>query len=328
MGDLLNLEAVNNTDAADMYRLEECIKKEGDDGQLKTCIQNFRRAEDAIQMEHCTSCNKSFIDLDVKGGRCRHCRQSEKYTAANNMDPGDRPEALALLSPLETTLITPVHSTITISRAKGGQYKTTGHSIQFPVNAQSIVNRLPLHPNRVPLITVRRASAPQLRPFKVRGRMVLDALAVLLPVLRQNPRLRNLEVDSNVENLLLRHSETFHHHREHIVPDPPEGPATHADGQGPHDAVGPDPAVAAAADGEGEEISDDEYDDLAGPGQDAFMPNLSERAAARTEMAHIEDDLNAAAALSDLGEADMVRFAMENDFGGSLMQILIVRTHH
>lgn len=192
-----------------LRRLQERIKREGHEAHLKTCIEEFRRAEEAIQMEHCPSCHKAFIDLDVKGGKCRHCRQSEKYTAANNMDPGDQPEALALLSPLETTLITPVHSTITISRAKGGQDKTTGHSIRIPVNAQSIINRLPLHPNRVPLITVRRASAPQLIPFKVRGRMVMDALAVLSPILKLNPRLRNLEVNTNVENLVLRHSETF-----------------------------------------------------------------------------------------------------------------------
>jgi len=53
------------------------------------------------------------------------------YSAANDMDPGDVPTSLPVLTQVEDMLIAPVHVYVEVRQIRGQQYKYTGNVVNF-----------------------------------------------------------------------------------------------------------------------------------------------------------------------------------------------------
>jgi hypothetical protein len=53
-------------------------------------INSFTQRLDQIHMQHCGDCKERWFDILDKHGKCQQCkRKPGKFTAANNMDPGE-----------------------------------------------------------------------------------------------------------------------------------------------------------------------------------------------------------------------------------------------
>jgi len=123
---------------------------EVDKEQLKNCCEKLMN----ITMEHCTSCNEEWFDLDVKDGCCTNCRKSTKYMASNLMDPGPGWSDLPPLTQMEELLISPTHALVQLWQIRGGQTKYKGHICNFSKDVASFHRRLPLLPEECDIVVL------------------------------------------------------------------------------------------------------------------------------------------------------------------------------
>ena len=98
----------------------------------KTLLNNCRERLMAISMETCDLCHEEWFDLQVQGGICEKCQKSSKWQPSNNMYLGPGANHLPELTQMEEMLISPVHALIQLWQIRGGQYKYTGHTCNFP----------------------------------------------------------------------------------------------------------------------------------------------------------------------------------------------------
>lgn len=108
-----------------------------------------------MKMESCECCKEKWFHMTLSTMRvCKACRiQDGKakrrddepflYSAENNMDPGDIPEHLATLTPMEEMIIARAHVYMQIKRQRGLQYSYAGHCVTFTVKLFSELPRLP-----------------------------------------------------------------------------------------------------------------------------------------------------------------------------------------
>jgi hypothetical protein len=96
-------------------------------------------------------------------GTCRRCYSDKtipkKFSAQNNMDPGDVPEELQGLTEIEEMLIAQIFPVISVYCLRGGQYAYKGNVINFPQDVHKFVTRLPRHPSSLDTLVVRQRSA-------------------------------------------------------------------------------------------------------------------------------------------------------------------------
>ncbi len=91
-------------------------------------LQKFRKKMDDIRYNLCPICNERIPSMTLVKGMCRCCHTEnslpKKFSAENNMDPGDVPEELKELSEIEEMLIAQVFTVMTVYRLRGGQGET------------------------------------------------------------------------------------------------------------------------------------------------------------------------------------------------------------
>jgi predicted Fe-S protein YdhL (DUF1289 family) len=63
--------------------------------------------------------------------RCHRENNGHRFSKWNNMDPGDQPTVLSILTQVEEMLIARVSPILQVRHARGGQYKYSGHTISF-----------------------------------------------------------------------------------------------------------------------------------------------------------------------------------------------------
>ena len=117
---------------------------------------------------------------------CRRCftekKHPKKFSADNNMDPGDVPDELKGLTEIEEMLIAQVFIVMTVYRLRGGQTGYRGNIINFPQDIKEFTKRLPRHPSTLDVLVIRRQSANDstaFRDFNVRRSKVGNALVWL-----------------------------------------------------------------------------------------------------------------------------------------------------
>lgn len=146
-------------------------------------LQKFRETMDNIRYNTCPVCNERIPLMSLVKGSCRRCHTEKKvpkkFSAANNMDPGDIPDELKGLTEIEEMLIAQVFTVMTVYRLRGGQTGYRGNVINFPQDIQEFTNRLPRHPSSLDVLVIRRQSANDstaFRDFIVRRAKVRNAL--------------------------------------------------------------------------------------------------------------------------------------------------------
>lgn len=93
------------------------------------------------------------------------CRQYKSERGAhhfcryNNMDPGEKPHILRVLTQAEEMLIEPMNPILQVTHARCGQYKYSGHTISFPQDISTIIQSLPRHVEDIEILIVRRHAA-------------------------------------------------------------------------------------------------------------------------------------------------------------------------
>ena len=199
----------------------------------------------AISMETCDLCHEEWFDLKVQGGICEKCRKSSKWQQSNNMYPGPGANHLPELTQMEEMLISPVHALIQLWQIRGGQYKYTGHTCNFPRDNMVFHNTVPLLPEECDIIIMRRAgdnagsNEAVHQDFQVR-RGAIQAWLQYLEVHHPTFRSRQVRVDYQRINQLpenglvhdrLRNIES--QYLEDVFQDvgPPEAPDNHSEGQ-------------------------------------------------------------------------------------------------
>src|SRR2546423_12854221 len=94
---------------------------------------------------------------------CRRCftekKHPKKFSAGNNMDPGDVPDELKGLTDIEEMLIAQVFTVITVYQLRGGQTGYRENVINFPQDINEFTKRLPQHPSTLDVLVIQRQLA-------------------------------------------------------------------------------------------------------------------------------------------------------------------------
>ncbi|PKC56912.1 hypothetical protein RhiirA1_499427 [Rhizophagus irregularis] len=110
-------------------------------------LQKFCNKMDNIQYNTCPECNERIPDMTLIMGECRHCHNDKKtpkkFSADNNMDPGEVPDELQGLTDIEEMLIAQVFTVMSVYRLRGGQNGYKGNVINFPQDVREFTRRLP-----------------------------------------------------------------------------------------------------------------------------------------------------------------------------------------
>lgn len=120
------------------------------DDFLYTLVAFRRRIDNLSQLQTCCVCKEKYIGMIVRSNQpnviCSRCygeKGIHRFSIANNMDPGEQPFVLKILSQVEEMLIARVAPVLQVSYARGGQYKYTGHTINFLQDITEIETALP-----------------------------------------------------------------------------------------------------------------------------------------------------------------------------------------
>ncbi|CAG8821419.1 19353_t:CDS:1 [Gigaspora margarita] len=165
-------------------------------------LRKFRAKMNKLKHNFCPVYNERFPSINIVKGECRRCyndkSELKKFSAGNNMDPGDTPEELKGLTEIEEMLIAQIFSVVSVYYLCGGQYAYCGNVINFPQDIKEFMTRLSRHPSSLDILIVRRQSARgslSFRDFNVRRAKVERALRWL----KENNRYyTNINVDYEV----------------------------------------------------------------------------------------------------------------------------------
>jgi len=110
-------------------------------------LQKFRSKVDKFKYTLCPVCNERFMSITLIKGECRRCHaeksSTKKFSAENNMDPGEVPEELKDLSEIEEMLIARVFPVLSVYRLRGGEHGYHGNVINFPNDVGEFGSSLP-----------------------------------------------------------------------------------------------------------------------------------------------------------------------------------------
>lgn len=173
-------------------------------------LENFRSslAKVSLPSKPCEVCNEHFTGMHVRrDGSCLRCHQENtqhKFNKSNNADPGDLPlefrRIIDELTPIEELLIARCNPFLTVWLGKGGgQYKYRGNVINFFQNSVPLATHLPLLPEDVSILLVRKTDSKDPRRYKdfiVQKTRVLKALQFLK---LYNPYYRDVTIVSNAD---------------------------------------------------------------------------------------------------------------------------------
>ena len=163
-----------------------------DDPQFLNLRREFVDKIDNIHQLICQFCNeKQFIvseQIDQTCSKCTSQSHREKFSADNNMDPGQAVPQLTGLTPVEQLLIAQVNPNMTLMRLpRGGQYAFRGHVLNVPQDVNGFITNLPRRVDQLDILVLKKqGSDPTLPPsyFTVNRERVYNALTWL----RENNR--------------------------------------------------------------------------------------------------------------------------------------------
>ena len=121
------------------------------ENNISQAHQCFRLRLDKLQSIHvCSICKESYPGLHFRFlngqhtySRCYSEKNGHRFSLWNNMDPGEQPLVLSILTQVEEMLILRVNPILQVTHACGGQYKYSGHTISFPQDISTILNFIP-----------------------------------------------------------------------------------------------------------------------------------------------------------------------------------------
>ena len=136
-----------------------------------------------MTFQECVVCNQRFFDLDVVDGSCKQCRrynslgQLNPFFVENDMQRGEIPAELAVLTFVEQVAIARVHPMVSVYKLKFGQLGYSGQVISFPQNVNSLATSLPLSIDQISqFVILRRGGDFNHRDFYVNRENVRRAL--------------------------------------------------------------------------------------------------------------------------------------------------------
>ncbi|KAK3931894.1 putative transcriptional regulator SLK1, partial [Frankliniella fusca] len=170
----------------------------------EACAFAFEEDMASLTWRICHQCNEKTMVSNLNkihhlNKKCQHSpSECWKYSAENDMDPGEQPEELKGLTFIEEQVIARVHPIITVFKVKGHQYAYKGNVISFSQDVQEIANQLP---HRVKdlnsVISIRfEQSSGTYHDFHIRQGRVRNALMWLKA---NNPLYSHIEISE--ENL-------------------------------------------------------------------------------------------------------------------------------
>ncbi|CAG8555855.1 17156_t:CDS:2 [Racocetra fulgida] len=166
--------------------------------------------------------HRALNNLDVTGGRLNDQENEQtdknipkKFSAENNIDPGDVPEELQGLTEIEKMLIAQIFLVILVYCLREGQYAYKRNVINFPQDVHEFVTHLPRHPSSLDVLVVRRQflSGPAFRDFNVR---YVKVARVLLWLKANNRYYTNIDIDNEALQLLPENG-TIDNHLQQIL---------------------------------------------------------------------------------------------------------------
>jgi len=142
------------------------------------------RIDSLFVMHMCHVCNECYPHIQVfilhEGPICKICKSEKgahRFSHFNNMDPGEQPEVLRILTQIEEMIIAWVNLILQMMHAHGGQYKYSGHMICFPQDISSIAKKLPRHVEEIDSFIVRgQGVQSEYYECYVKRQCVMDAL--------------------------------------------------------------------------------------------------------------------------------------------------------
>lgn len=153
---------------------------------FQNMLSNFRKKIDMLEVtQPCSVCKEMYVGMTIKKlnhvvvcMRCYGEKGLHRFSLSNNMDPGEQPSILKSLSHVEEMLISRIALVLQVTHARGGQYKYSGHTINFPQDISDIAITLPWHINQLEILIVRRTNSQGLTyDCYMNGFHVMNALA-------------------------------------------------------------------------------------------------------------------------------------------------------
>ena len=116
------------------------------------CGKQFDDAVKSISTFECANCKRAFPDLKLnQQSLCKPCEKNNiKFTALNNMDPGEIPPELDCLNYIEQMFIARVHAVVSLYRIKGAQVGYRGNVVNFVQDISQYTSKLPHKPSDLP----------------------------------------------------------------------------------------------------------------------------------------------------------------------------------
>jgi len=90
-------------------------------------------------------CDEQFPSINIVMGMCCRCyrdkKEVKKFSAENNMNPGEVPDELKGLTKIEEMLIAQTFPIVSVYYLRGDQYAYSGNVINFPQDVGEFVSR-------------------------------------------------------------------------------------------------------------------------------------------------------------------------------------------
>jgi hypothetical protein len=125
-------------------------------------IQNFHTALDGVKMEYCLRCREWWFSMGLRNETCDTCFLRDKGSQSpflmstdNEMDLGEIPAYLPVLTQIEEMIIARSHVQMLVHQYRGHQYLYSRHCVSFMQNNIKTVNMLPNLPSELDIIVLR-----------------------------------------------------------------------------------------------------------------------------------------------------------------------------
>ncbi len=157
---------------------------------IKDAMHSFHQKQNKWEHRLCTVCHELWptctsLNTNPLHHICTRCLRDKKlpkkFSAANDMDPGQVPPCLTNLTQIEEMLIARACPIMSVYRRHGGQRGYKGHVLNLPQDLKGFLDRLPCNVADLPVLVVRRRGADNTHTdCRVRREKVLQALQWLM----------------------------------------------------------------------------------------------------------------------------------------------------
>lgn len=165
-------------------------------------MKSFHTKQNKWRQKLCTVCHEVWptstcLYTDENTYVCTRCKRDKhevkRYSAQNDMLPGEVPPCLHGLSQVEEMLIARACPIMCVYRKHGGQRGYKGHVLNLPQDIQGFLDKLPCNVQDLPVLLLRRTGEDNTHTdLRVRRDKVLNALQWLQ---QNNPFYTNITID-------------------------------------------------------------------------------------------------------------------------------------